>query len=341
VAGSAPAAGLAMAVSEAVLLTDHPWPGVTVEHELLSAAGLELREAPPGATVAALAELAKGVVGILTCWAPVPAEVIAAAGPRLKVVARLGVGLDNIDVATAHAAGAAVTYVPGYCAEEVSDHVLALVLSWARQIPWYLDETRAGNWTPLSRPTRRVSDLVVGVLGTGAIGQRAAAKFRALGCEVVVQGRVAPADTPAVLREFVSGLDVLTLHAPLRPQTRGIIDAGVLAAMRPGALLVNTSRGPLVDTRVLLAALDTQRPGYAALDVLDTEPAIPAELSSHPRVLVTPHVAFSSDRSIDDVRRRACGDLLRVLRGERPDHAAPPTVPSAASQAAAEARQGA
>jgi D-3-phosphoglycerate dehydrogenase / 2-oxoglutarate reductase len=301
-----------------VLLTDHPWPGTSIERQLLNDAGLDLREAPPGATDAELTRLASGVVGILTCWAPVSAPTIAAAGDQLRVVARFGIGIDNIDLPAAYAAGATVTYVPGYCAEEVSDHVLALVLCWARQVPWYRDRTRAGAWSPLAFATRRVSDLVVGVFGRGSMGLRTAEKFRALGCEVVVRGRPTSADPEAELCEFVSGLDVLTLHVPLRNDTMGLISGPVLAAMRPGSLLVNTSRGPLVDSQVLLRALCHGRPGFAALDVLDTEPAVGDELRHHSSVILTPHVAFSSDRSIEDVRHRACQDLLRVLRGVPP-----------------------
>jgi D-3-phosphoglycerate dehydrogenase / 2-oxoglutarate reductase len=306
-----------------VLLTDHPWPGTEIECCLLGDAGLELREAPPGVTEGELIKLADGVCGILTCWAPVSAATIAAAGQDLRAIARLGIGTDNIDLAGARAAGATVTYVPGYCAEEVSDHVLALVLSWARQVPWYRDQTRTGTWSPLAFPTRRVSDLAVGVLGRGSIGQRTAAKFLALGCEVLVRGRGSSADPEAELCDFVSGLDVLTLHVPLRGDTAGMISARVLAAMRPGSLLVNTARGGLVDSQVLLRALGDGRPGFAALDVLDTEPVAGEELRQHPGVILTPHVAFSSGRSIEDVRQRACQDLLRVLRGVSPVNAVP------------------
>jgi D-3-phosphoglycerate dehydrogenase / 2-oxoglutarate reductase len=305
-------------MNRVVLLTDHPWPGTVIERQLLGDAGIELREAPAGTTQAELAELATGVHGILTCWAPVSAATIAAAAGHLRGIARLGIGVDNIDLAAASAVGATVTYVPGYCAEEVSDHVLALVLTWARQILWYSDQTRAGTWSPLSRVGRRVSDLTVGVLGRGAIGTRSAAKFRALGCQVAVRGRPRSADPEAELCDFVAGLDVLTLHVPLRSDTGGLISARVLGAMRAGALLVNTSRGQLVDTEALISALNTGRPGFAALDVLGTEPVIGDQLRRHPNVVLTPHVAFASDRSIEEVRRRACEDLLRVLSGGSP-----------------------
>lgn len=311
-------------VTGAVLLTDHPWPGIAIERDLVASAGYELREAPPGATEAELVKLADQAAGILTCWAPVSAAMIAGAGSQLRGVARLGVGVDNIDLAAARAAGATVTYVPGYCAEEISDHVVGLVFSWARQIPWYSADTRQGCWQPLSHPTRRLREQAIGIVGAGAAGSLTAEKFRALGCAVQVKSRpVAGADQEAELCDFAARVDVLSLHVPLRPDTKGMLSPAVLAAMRPGSLLVNTSRGQLVDTKSLIAALDEGRPGYAALDVLDTEPVIDEQLRTHPRVILTPHVAFASSRSIEDVRRSACEDLLRVLAGEPPLRPAP------------------
>ena len=157
-----------------VLLTDHAWPGTEVEAGLCDAAGYDLVEAPPGATEDVLAGLAAGVDGILTCWAQVTAKVIAAS-PALRVVSRMGIGLDNIDLAAAAARQVAVTRVPDYCVEEVSDHVVGLLHAWARCILTADRDVRAGVWDPGRYAPRRVSSLVTGVWGLGPTGRRTAA----------------------------------------------------------------------------------------------------------------------------------------------------------------------
>ena len=161
-----------------VLLTDRAWPGTEVEAGLCDAAGYDLVEAPPGATEDGLAGLAAGVDGILTCWAQVTAKVIAAS-LSLRVVSRMGIGLDNIDLAAAAARRVAVTRVPDYCVEEVSDHVLGLLHAWARCILTAGRDVRAGVWDPGRYAPRRVSSLVTGVWGLGPTGRRTAAKLTA------------------------------------------------------------------------------------------------------------------------------------------------------------------
>jgi D-3-phosphoglycerate dehydrogenase / 2-oxoglutarate reductase len=304
-----------------VLLTDHAWPGVEVEAGLCDAAGFDLVEAPPGATEAELAALAADVDGILTCWAQVTAKVIAAS-PALRVVSRMGIGLDNIDLAAAAARRITVTRVPDYCVEEVSDHVVGLLHAWARCILTADRDVRAGIWDPGRYAPRRVSSLVAGVWGLGPTGQRTAEKLAALGCEVLADDRhpeLAPSGVRAVPADtLLAECDVLSLHLPLTGATRGLMDAARLARMKPGALLVNTSRGALVDIPALDAALDAGTPGAAALDVFPGEPEVPAALRPRPDVILTPHIAFSSAHSVLELRRRSTEDLLRVLAGVPP-----------------------
>ena len=309
-----------------VLLTDHAWPGVEVESGLCDAAGFELVEAPPDAPEEVLAALAADVDGILTCWARVTARVIAA-NPGLRVVSRMGVGLDNIDVAAAADRGIVVTRVPDYCAEEVSDHVIAMVLAWARCILAGDRDIRAGRWDPSRYTPRRVRTLVAGVWGLGPLGQRTAEKLAALGCEVLADDRHlerAPAGVRAVpAGTLLARCDVLSLHLPLTPDTTGLMNAGRLSVMKPGSLLVNTSRGALVDIPALAAALDRGTPGAAALDVFPGEPEVPDSLRERADVILTPHIAFSSADSVLELRRRATEDLLRVLAGEPAQHPVP------------------
>jgi D-3-phosphoglycerate dehydrogenase / 2-oxoglutarate reductase len=304
-----------------VLLTDHPWAGTEIESAVVGDAGYELIEAPPGASPTDLLELGGDVVGIITCWSPVPRALITAS-PDLVAISRLGVGVDNIDLLAAAEHGVTVTRVPDYCVEEVSDHVAALILAWARGISYFDRSIRAGRWEPGALPLRRVRDLVIGVWGSGNIGMRTAQKMASFGCTMLRDDRHGSASDPDVVpvAELLERSDVISLHLPLNESTRNIVDASVFGAMRPGSLLVNTGRGGLVDTEALVAALASGRPAAAALDVLPDEPHVPTALMGRDDVLLTPHVGFSSVQSVLELRRRAPEDLVRVLRGEQPHH---------------------
>jgi D-3-phosphoglycerate dehydrogenase len=302
------------------VITDHPWPGTEVEAKICAAAGYQLVDASRGDDPPDLRALAAGAVGILTNWSPVTAALIEAC-PELRAVARLGVGVDNIDLAAAAAHGVVVTRVPDYCVEEVSDHAVAMVLAWARGLTFFDKEMRAGRFDPGARDLHRVRDLVVGIWGAGRNGMATARKLAAFGCTVLVDDRHPDRAGPyraVPLDELLSQSNVVSVHLPLTDETRGIVGAAALARMQPGSLLVNTGRGHLVDVDALAAALDSGRPGAAALDVLPDEPYVPPSLAAREGVLLTPHVAFASVESVAEVRRRATQDLVRVLRGEAP-----------------------
>ncbi len=312
------------------MITDHPWRGTDVEAAICAAAGYELVDAASGGDPGALEALAidGDAVGILTNWAPVTAALIESC-PHLRVISRLGVGVDNIDVAAAAARGVVVTRVPDYCVEEVSDHAVAMVLAWARGLTFFDREVRAGRFDPGARALRRVRDLVVGIWGAGRNGTATGRKLAAFGCSVLVDdhhGQAGPFEAVSV-DELLGRSDVVSIHLPLNDGTRGIVDAGALSRMRPGSLLVNTGRGRLVDVDALVAALDMGRPGAAALDVLPEEPHVPPGLAGRDDVLITPHVAFSSVESVAEVRRRATEDLVRVLTGAEPRDPYLPAVP--------------
>jgi D-3-phosphoglycerate dehydrogenase / 2-oxoglutarate reductase len=301
-----------------VLLTDHPWPDAEIETRLCAEAGYELLDAPPRATSSDLASLAVDVDGILTCWSQVTRDVVEAS-TRLRVISRLGVGLDNIDLDAAREHHVTVTRVPDYCVEEVSDHALALILNWARGISYFDRFSRSESQLADSYPLRRVRDLVVGIWGAGHIGLRTARKISALGCTVLIDNhhpdqRSDFASVP--IAELLSQSDVISLHMPLTSLTKGLVNEGVFNQMKRGSLLVNTSRGALVDVEDLASGLDRGRPAAAALDVLPNEPHIPARLVGRDNVVITPHVAFSSAQSIQELRERATANLVRALRGE-------------------------
>jgi D-3-phosphoglycerate dehydrogenase len=218
-----------------------------------------------------------------------------------------------------------VTNVPDYCVEEVSDHAVALALSWLRGVTLLDREVRAGKWNPGGARLARLSALTAGIVGYGRIGRRTAHKLTGLGLRVLaVPPRTAqPLAGPAELvplSELLSQSDVVILHVPLTPETHHLVDADFLSSMKTGSVLVNVSRGPVVDTPALLVALDRGPLAAAALDVVEGEPDPPRELLAHANVIVTPHVAFSSTMSIIELRERACEEVVRVLAGEAPRH---------------------
>lgn len=304
-----------------VLLTDYAWPDDAIERAVIEAAGFSLvsgASAPaPAAEIEALARKHQPAA-IMTCWARVSGDAIAAA-PDLRIVQRLGVGLDNIDVAAATARNIVVANVPDYCVEEVSDHAVGLALAWARGIAAFDRSVKSGAWAPETAKLHRVRDLTVGIVGYGRIGKRTAEKFAPFGVRLLAQspsykgGHIAEA---ATLDDLLAASDIVIIHAPLTAATQHLFDAARIARMKPGAYLINVSRGPVVDNDALLAALESGQLSGAGLDVVEGEPSPPASIVTRPDVIVTPHVAFSSAASLEELRRRAAEEVVRVLRGE-------------------------
>ena len=216
-----------------------------------------------------------------------------------------------------------VTNVPAYCVEEVSDHAVGMALAWTRGIVALDRQVRAGDWAPGRAQLRRLAQLTCGIVGYGRIGRRSAAKLRqGFGSRVLAYSRNPPAGDDSVehvaLEALLAQSDIVILHAPLTPDTRHLINRARLAKLRKGSLLINVSRGALVDNDALIEVLANGTLGGAALDVLETEPEVPEALRSDPRVILTPHVAFSSDASVAELRRSACEEVVRVLRGQPP-----------------------
>lgn len=313
-----------------VLLTDYAWGDLSLEHARFAAAGHLLvnhhKAHPPPEDITALcAEYRPQAV--MTCWGIVTAQAIAHC-ENLEIVARVGVGLDNIDQRAAAARGAIVTNVPDYCMEEVSDHAVALLLDWARGISKADREVKSGLWDPSRATPHRVRNLTVGIAGFGRIGRLTAAKLRGFGPRLLAYGRTRAPDHPADVEwvdfpALLSLSDVVMALLPLSPGTRHLFSAATFAQMKPGSLLINVSRGPLVRNEDLLAALALGRPGYAALDVVEGEPSPPLSVTAHPHVVATPHIAFSSPASVEELRLRATEEVIRVLAGEAPRNRCP------------------
>ena len=313
-----------------VVLTDRAWPDTDIERSVLETAGIELVVGPAVAgtacEIAALLER-HDPFAVMSCWAPVSAAAVRAPSD-LKIVARLGVGLDNIAVDAATARGAWVTNVPDYCVEEVSDHAIALLLSHFRGVAGLDRETKSLRWTPANAKLERIRDLTIGIVGFGRTGRATARKLGAFGCTVLVfngspTGEGAGAD-PGVEHVSLAAMseraDAIVLHAPLVDGTRGLVDDAFIAGCRRRPLLVNVSRGGLVDNAALLRGLESGALRGAALDVIDGEPTPPTEILVHPAVIATPHVAFLSAASLAELRRRAAEEVVRVFDGRTPLH---------------------
>lgn len=306
-----------------VLVTDAPWGSTHVEEEVLRDAPARVLLAPHG-DEATLTALAPAAVAILTCFAEVTPAVVAAA-PHLQVVARYGVGTDNIAVAEATARDVLVTNVPDYCADEVAEHVLGLLISLVRGLHRYDRAVRDGDWSLApGLPVRRLAGSTLGVVGFGTTGRTVARRAHGFGMEVIAHGRrpeaiAAAGIEPVTLEELAWRADAVTLHLPLTDETRGLVDAELLAAMRPSAYLVNCARGAIVDHAALADALERGQIAGAAMDVFDPEPLPPDHpLLRQERLLVTPHTAYYSEESMRDLARLAAENVAAVLAGRTP-----------------------
>jgi D-3-phosphoglycerate dehydrogenase len=262
--------------------------------------------------------------------------------PRVKVISRYGVGLDNVDLDAAADAGIVVTHYPGYCTSEVADHAMAMIMALNRRIVEQDRALREGAWVEHGPATRRIlrgpvqplREQTLGLVGFGRIGQAVAARAKPFNLTILAADpyidpdvMVAAGVEPVSLEDLLRRSDIVTIHAPLTPETRGLIDAETLALMKPSAVLVNTARGPIIDLPALAEALEEGKLAGAALDVVDPEP-LPADAPFYrmPNVILTPHSAYYSERSVDVVRRETLLEALQVLRGKRPRTVANPAV---------------
>ena len=244
--------------------------------------------------------------------------------PRVRVLVRYGVGVDGIDLAAATDHGVPVVNVPDYGTDEVANHAVALLLALARKINRLDRQTRSGGWDVFRiGPVTRLAGQTVGIFGCGRIGSAVARKLsgfdvRLLGCDPYV-ATFPPGVQPVAFERLLAESDYVTIHCPLTDETRHAFDAESLARMRSSAVLINTARGGVVDTRALVEALQQGDLAGAGLDVLEHEPIDPASpLLRMEQVIVTPHAAWYSEEGRSDLKRRAAEEAVRVLHGERP-----------------------
>ncbi len=288
----------------------------------IEALGATLHYMPPFPSAAEVAALAAKVqpVAILSRQGPVTAAVMDAA-PGLRIVARHGVGVDDVDVAEAQRRGIVVTRAPGSNTQAVAEHAMALLLALAKDLPLLSAQVAGGAWRKADTKVRDVAGLRLGLVGCGAIGQAVARLAAAFGMSIAAYDPALPDSTGieavASLHALLARSDVLSLHVPLLSATRRLIGAAELAALPRGAIVLNTARGGLIDEAALLAALEAGHLAGAGLDVFEDEPP-PGDhpLRRHPRVICTPHVAGVTDGSLVNMGVMAAECIVAVLRGD-------------------------
>jgi D-3-phosphoglycerate dehydrogenase len=312
------------APSRKVLITDYDFPDLDLEIELFERAGVECVTAQCRSE-AEVVDAAQGCFGILVQYAPINARVFAER-PEIRIVSRYGAGFDTVSTDDAKAAGVWVANSPDYGIGEVATHALGMTLSLLRHIHLYGRAVRAGSWHYLSAGTiPRVADLTLGILGLGRIGKRMAhIAGHSFGRVIACDPYIAESDFPVgVKRVSIEALfeqsNAVSIHVPLNAETRGLVDGPLLRRMPRGSVLVNTARGPIVNTRDLLEVVSAGLLDGAALDVLPIEPpAADDPVVQHERILCTPHAAFYSVVAERELRRKAAENLIQWLQHGKP-----------------------
>jgi D-3-phosphoglycerate dehydrogenase / 2-oxoglutarate reductase len=308
-----------------IAVTDSVFPSLEPARAALARVDPELRMAKSASAEDILA-VARDADAVLVTYAKLPGDLLRQL-ERCKVIGRFGLGVDNIDLPAAKEMGITVTYVPDYCLQEVSDHAMALILALARKIPLSNALVQAGRWEmPAVVPIYRLEGRVLGLIGFGNIPRKLVPKAKAFGLRIIAHDPFVAPDVVKSLGvesvgfdDLLRTSDFISVHAPLTPKTRGLLDAAAFAKMKKGVALVNTARGPLIDELALVQALDSGRVGAAALDVLATEPP-PRDfpLLGRDNVILSPHTGFYSVDALNELQTKCASDVARILSGEKP-----------------------
>ncbi len=310
-----------------VIITDHVFPAIDLQRKVLEDAGFTLEEIKPNckAEDEVIQKCARADV-LLVQWAPITRRVLEML-PQARGVVRYGIGVDNIDVQGAKQLGRMVSNVPNYCQEEVSDHAIAMMLSLARRIPHDHHQIARGGWgVGPFLPIPAFCDLTLGLVGFGSIARKVSEKAKPFRFRQIAFDPVTPAEiftkhgVERVDRDtLLRSADIISLHCPLLPETRHMINAESIAKMNPGAILVNTARGPLVNEADLVNGLKAGKISGAGLDVFEKEP-LPADspLRALPNVVLTSHAASVSTRAVEQLQIQAAEAARDILQGKRP-----------------------
>lgn len=307
------------------VIVEHGYKTTRYEREIITAADGEFVDASDRPLEEAL-RIAESAEGVMVRRLEVTAEIMRRFR-KCKILTRYGVGTDNVDVDAATAAGIIVGHAPLYATDEVSVHAAALMLACVRDIAGTHKRMETGVWDverPI--PVCRMAGRTLGIVGFGNIGRALARKMRGWDLKIVATDPFVEPERAAALNvellpldELLKVSDLVSLNCPLLPETRHLIDAGTLAKMKKGAILVNTARGGVVDTKALLAVLDRGHLECAGLDVFEEEPLPAASpLRKHPRVVLTDHMAWYSEQSQVELQTTVAQEIVRVCTGGLP-----------------------
>jgi D-3-phosphoglycerate dehydrogenase len=309
-----------------IVITDSNLGAIELERGIAASYGFRIDKPLQCKTEDDVISVVRDADALIVQYAPVTQKVLEAA-PRLKVVSEYGVGVDSIDLAACTARGIAVCNVPDYSFQEVSDQAIALTLALERGVVSLDRQIRSGNYGLAAvKPLRRIAGKVFGVIGLGRIARAAAQKAKGMGYAVIgTDIAFAPGTTTdegirvVTFDEALAQSDVVSVHVPLMPATKHLINAAALSKMKPDALLINTARGGVVDTDALLEALRHKTIRAAGLDVFETEP-LPKEhpLTALDNVILTPHAGYYSEESLYELKTRPVENAAEVLAGRVP-----------------------
>ena len=310
-----------------VTITDHSFPSIDLQKSVLADAGFDLGEIQPICkTEDNVINNCKNTEVLLVQWAPITRKVLEKL-PEVKCIVRYGVGVNNFDLEAAKDLGVTAVNVPDFCLEEVSDHAMAMILSLCRRIPQDHSQILRGGWGIGDfRPIPAFSDLTIGLVSFGQISRLVAQKAKCFRFNVVAFDPLLPDEVfnklgveRVDLDTLLAKSDIVSLHCPLVPATTGLINRDSLAKMKPRAILINTSRGPVVDEQAMIEALKSGQLGGAGLDVFEVEP-LPAgsPLREFNNVILTSHAASVSERAVDNLQIKAAEAARDFLLGKRP-----------------------
>ncbi len=312
-------------MSKKLVVTDYNFPDLIHEEAAASSENAEFHAVDSNRKESILAVLADADVALVQ-FATIGAQEMRGLRPGATLI-RYGVGYDNIDVSAAKEQGIKVAYVPDYCADEVADHTVAMLLSACRKTLSLDTSTRSGKWSPVEQAgtIRPLNEVTLGFLGFGRIGSLVKSRLEPFGCRFLVADPFLSEDIAKAsglkkvsTMELAKKSDIITLHAPLTSDTRHIVGPKFLEAMQSHAVVVNSSRGELIDTCSLAEFLISGRIGGAALDVFEKEPLeMDHPLRAAPNLIISPHAAWYSTSSINRLQRLAAEEARRALRGER------------------------
>jgi D-3-phosphoglycerate dehydrogenase len=308
-----------------VAVVDTVFPTLDPARKALARVNAEIRMAK-NATPEKILEVAADADGVLATYGQVTSEIIDGLN-NCRVIGRFGIGIDNIDVAAATKKGITVTYAPIYCLDEVSDHAMALLLSLARKLTYANKLVLDGRWEmPAVVPINRLRGKTLGLIGLGNIPQKIVGKAQAFGLNVVAFDPYCPKEVFENLKvndlsfdDLLNQSDYVSIHAPLTPETEKMFNLAAFKKMKSSAFLINTARGPLVNTKDLATALDEGEIAGAGLDVLPNEPPSPNDpIIGRDNVILTPHTGFYSEDALLDLQTTVASDVAAVLAGEEP-----------------------